>query len=385
MATKFQSPWGSFWRCAVAGLAGWLAICVGGAEEPVPKPRADRGFAYRREVVSEVPWSINIIRISRTNTSLTFHSSLAGTNAIGLATLSEHVARIPRELGKPVAAINGDYFIRSGAYSGDPESLQLLNGEMVSAPSGKSCFWIDANGDPHITNVVSKLEVQWPDGTTTPMGLNEEREAEAAVLYTPAMRTSTHTSGGVELVLDQDGSGPWLPIRPGLQYTARVSAVREKGDTAVTSTNVVLSLGPNLAKRITCATNGARLRLSIDTFPSVRGANVAVGGGPALLNAGKMTAFRSTPVRHPRSAIGWSRDAIYLVQVDGRQRDLSVGMTLQELAERMRMIGCEEALNLDGGGSSTIWMMGQVVNSPCEGAERPMGNALVLMQKDRTP
>lgn len=369
----------------MVGVAGCLAFCSFAADEPAPKPRPDRGFTYRRDVVSEVPWSINIIRISRTNTSLALHSSLAFTNSIGLATLSEHVARFPKELGKPVAAINGDYFIRSGAYSGDPESLQLLNGEMVSAPSGKSCFWIDANGDPHITNVISKLEVQWPDGSTTPMGLNTERESDAAVLFTPAMRTSTQTSGGVELVLDQDGSGPWLPIRPGFHYTARVSAVRDKGNTALTSSNLVLSLGPTLAKRINSATNGARLRLSIDTFPSVLGATVAIGGGPALLNGGKMTDFRSTPVRHPRSAIGWSRDAIYLVQVDGRQRDLSVGMTLQELAERMRLIGCEEALNLDGGGSSTIWMMGQIVNSPSQGAERPMGNALILMQKDRTP
>jgi hypothetical protein len=215
------------------------------------------------------------------------------------------------------------------------------------------------------------------------VGLNEAREPGAAVLYTPAMRNSTHTSGGIELVLEQDGSGPWLPIRPGYVYSAQVVAVRDKGDSAVLSSNLVLSLGPNFAKRPGYASVGARIKVSVDTIPSLRGVNIAVGGGPALLNAGKMTSFRSSAVRHPRSAIGWSRDAIYFVQVDGRQRDLSVGMTLQELAERMQKIGCEEALNLDGGGSSTIWMMGQVVNSPCEGAERPMGNAIVLLQKDR--
>lgn len=370
-------------RLLVALSAAAPVVAARSEEPPAGRPRADRGFSFRRDFVSEVPWSINIIRISRTNAALTLTTTLAATNSIGLATLSEHVSRIPKDLGKPVAAINGDYFVRDGAYSGDPESLQLMNGELVSAPNGKSCFWIDGNGEPHITNVVSKLEVTWPDGTVTPMGLNEEREANAAVLYSPAMGGSTHTSGGTELVLGPDGDGPWLPLRAGATYAARVIAVRDRGDSPTTVSNLVLSLGPTLARKLSSATNGARLRLSMETLPSLKGVDVAVGGGPALLNGGRMTSFRSSPVRHPRSAVGWSRDAIYLVQVDGRQRDLSVGMTLQELADRMQKLGCEEALNLDGGGSSTMWMLGQVVNSPCEGSERAMGNALVLLLKDR--
>ena len=56
-------------------------------------------------------------------------------------------------------------------------------------------------------------------------------------------------------------------------------------------------------------------------------------------------------------------------------------MTLQELGKYMLSLGCTEALNLDGGGSAECWVTGHVVNSPSEGRERGMGNALVLVRK----
>ncbi len=50
----------------------------------------------------------------------------------------------------------------------------------------------------------------------------------------------------------------------------------------------------------------------------------------------------------------------------------------------MAKLGCEEAMNLDGGGSATLWVLGSVRNSPSEGEERPGANALVLMKKGPT-
>jgi len=87
--------------------------------------------------------------------------------------------------------------------------------------------------------------------------------------------------------------------------------------------------------------------------------------------------------RHPRSAVGFSKTHIYLVEVDGRQRGLSVGMKLEELGEYMAKIGCEEAINLDGGGSATFWYRGRIVNSPCDGTERAVANGLVLVRKPK--
>jgi exopolysaccharide biosynthesis protein len=73
---------------------------------------------------------------------------------------------------------------------------------------------------------------------------------------------------------------------------------------------------------------------------------------------------------------------LFLVQVDGRQLDVSVGMTFAELAAYMIKLGCEQAMNLDGGGSATLWAFGAVRNNPSEGQERPAPNALVIVRKN---
>ena len=86
--------------------------------------------------------------------------------------------------------------------------------------------------------------------------------------------------------------------------------------------------------------------------------------------------------RHPRAAIGWNQNDFFLVEVDGRQRSLSVGMTLEELADFMVDLGCQEALNLDGGGSATLWYNGEVRNSPCDRAEREIANCLVVVKRN---
>ena len=64
--------------------------------------------------------------------------------------------------------------------------------------------------------------------------------------------------------------------------------------------------------------------------------------------------------------------------VDGRQPRYSVGVTLLEAARLMRALGASEALNLDGGGSTTMVVAGQLVNRPSDGTERAVSDALVV-------
>jgi hypothetical protein len=80
------------------------------------------------------------------------------------------------------------------------------------------------------------------------------------------------------------------------------------------------------------------------------------------------------------SAIGWNKDSFWLVQVDGRQRR-SIGMNLSELSKLLIDLGCTEGMNLDGGGSATLWYNGKVRNRPCDGEEREIANSLVVVQK----
>lgn len=87
--------------------------------------------------------------------------------------------------------------------------------------------------------------------------------------------------------------------------------------------------------------------------------------------------------RHPRTLIGVDADAaIWLVTVDGRQPALSLGMTFAELQALSRRLGLRSALNLDGGGSTTMVVRGTVVNHPSDATgPRQVGDALVVLPR----
>jgi len=370
-------------RAQLAALAVGLA-CPLAADQPatnhlVPARSSGLGFTYSHDQVPERPWSIQIARISRSRTNLTVLATLANDHTIGLATVSQQMQHWPVHQGRPLAAINGDYFTRYGNYAGDPEGLHISNGEVVSAPNGKSTFWIDATGAYQLTNVTSEFSVTLPGGEVLPVGLNEEMPPDRAVLYTPAMGESTRTLPGTELILEQVGGRPWTPFQIGETYAGKIREIRTGGDTKIAARTVVVAFPARLGPRISGLAKGGELIISLGTLPNLRGTRTAITGGPALLRDGRRTDFRGEAVRHPRTAIAWNRDDFYFIQVDGRQPQLSVGMTLVELADYLQKLGCTEALNLDGGGSSTLWAGGQVMNNPSEGAERPTGNGLVLV------
>ena len=361
-------------RVFLAVLFAWLGLSV---------TAATPGIAYIHDEVKEVPWSIHIVKLSRTNSDYEIHTALGAGSRIGAAPLSQQLELLPQDWGQPVAAVNGDYFVREGNYLGDPEGLQIRNGELVSAPSAKSCFWLDGSRLPNITNVVSQLNVVWPDSVVTSIGLNEELGERPAVLYTPAIQ-STHTTAGIELILESAMTEtPLLPFRPGHSYTARIREVRKSGNTAMNSQSLVLAINPAKMPRVPVYNIGDVVQIHTTTSPNLQGVRTAISGGPALLRNGVLAKFSSEAVRHPRTALGWNLESFFLVEVDGRQRNLSAGMTLSELAEYMRRLGCTEALNLDGGGSATLWCYGRVMNSPCDGSERETGNALVITRRSK--
>lgn len=126
----------------------------------------------------------------------------------------------------------------------------------------------------------------------------------------------------------------------------------------------------------------------------------ALGGGPVLVRDGKpAVSFKEeamglsfSTTAHPRTAIGFTKDTtVILVVVDGRQPKVSIGMSLEELAQFMIQLGCTDALNLDGGGSSTMVLWDKVVNRVSDdtdelnraaGVERTVTDAIIVKKKD---
>lgn len=375
-------------RLRAALALGVLALCslaaattnVTSGAAGAPRERGG-GITYIHDEVSEVPWSIHIIKIDRSRGDLRFETTLGGGRQIGMSLVSDQVKALPASLGRPLAAVNGDFYKTSSKFPGDPEGLQITHGELVSAPRPThSCFWVDALGAPHITNVQTRFTFKLPDGTSSSFGLNEERDNGAFVLYTAANGPSTRTEGGVELVLIRAGDEPWLPLKIGEIYRARVKQVNKDGDSMLGPDTMVLSAGPGVAARFAGLKPGDELTVSTATLPALSGSQMAIGGGPALVRNGAALSFTGLQPRHPRTALGWNQDFYFLVEVDGRQR-ASAGMSFPELAAYMSKLGCTDAMNLDGGGSATLWAYGNVMNSPSEGRERPAANGLVVVRK----
>jgi hypothetical protein len=345
-------------------------------------PRTDRHFQYTNDIIDAVPWSIHVVKIERSYPDFEFCTTLGKGDTFGMGTVSEQLKALAQEPRLPLAAINGDFYEKSEKYLGRPRDVQIRQGEVVSSPAGHTAFWIDPEGLPHMTNVFSRFRAFWPDGTSTPIGLNQDREDETAVLYTAVAGRSTKTTGGVDLLLEPATNSAWLPLKIGVAYEARVSEIRESGNAPLSRDTMALSVGPKLVSHLPSLRPGLALRISTETSPDLAGATVAIAGGPALVHNRKPLQWTGfLHMRHPRSAFGWNKDYYFLVEVDGRQSNISVGMTFPELADYLVKIGCDEAMNFDGGGSATLWALGAVRNSPSEGDERPSANALVVMRK----
>lgn len=113
--------------------------------------------------------------------------------------------------------------------------------------------------------------------------------------------------------------------------------------------------------------------------------------GPLLLEDGKKTILPQTSLvitRHPRTSIGVvNKHKAVMVTIDGRTGD-SRGMTLLQLSDIMLSLHCKDAVNLDGGGSTTMWITGKpfngVVNMPCDNkkfdheGERAVSDILII-------
>lgn len=130
--------------------------------------------------------------------------------------------------------------------------------------------------------------------------------------------------------------------------------------------------------------NSRRANLDIKTIPNWDNVNHIISGGPYLVKNGEifidMTEQKLGAIggRNPRTAIGYTAEGnLIMVAVDGREGS-SIGMTLRELAYFLQSLGCVNAMNLDGGGSTVMYVNGKVVNAPKVRGGIALSNALTI-------
>jgi len=309
-----------------------------------------------------------------------------------------------------VAAINADFF----PYTGDPLGIAIRNGELLSEPMAQRvAFGITAGGLARFDTLLPVGTLTSADGTMFALnGINRPLAKDEIILLTPAYGNRTRVANnGVQVIFQNIPS----PIRAGQEYTVITGDVQPGDPNApIPASSAVLTAGGAGAEWLRAHVKlGDTIRLRIDLAPnplpagpprgdlasrsaSLRGriqksewADVeqAVGGGPWLVREGKVAVdgveegfspADFTGKRHPRTAVGvTSTGEVLLVTVDGR-RDTSKGFTLPELATYMIGLGAINAINLDGGGSTSMVATSGYVNMPSDGEPRAVADALVV-------
>lgn len=315
------------------------------------------------------PQVIHVVRANLSKASLLPQLAVGDGDGFGL----EPVGSIARR-SRAVAAINGSFFSPKG---GEPIGLLVLDGQIISSSYvNRSVFGIRHDGTCFIDNarLLAAVRMEREDKVFIANGVNQNASRDQIVLYTPHYGRRTRTvpdPSRREFAIAEDGTV--LAAATGNMEIPRNGYVLSGQGKAIW----------NLKKFIR---TGDRAVVYSELNGLWRGVKYAIGGGPTLVARGQVNVTakeeRFGPQiasgRAPRTAIGYlGAKEVVLVTVDGRQSH-SVGMTLYELARYMRGIGVMDAINLDGGGSTTLVVGGRTMNRPSGGSERPVNNALLL-------
>lgn len=296
--------------------------------------------------------------------------ALARDGTMGRARTSEAARR-----AGAIAAVNGGFFTAGG----DPLGCLVIDGEVLSEPiPERTCVGIADDGTLLFDTLRLDAAASTESSGVAIDGINRARAANEIVLYRPEFGSTTQTNPhGAEVVVAGE-------------IVQQVADGR--GNSAIPSGGYVLS-GNGRGRAALTATfkPGDRVMLRVRLVPAGGdprwdGVRHIIGGGPRLLANGQFTGgegFRPSlsERRHPRTAIARLADGrIVLAVVGGRQPYHSLGMTLVELAALLRALGATDALNLDGGGSSTLVVRGTVLNLPSdEFGERPVSDVLLVL------
>jgi large repetitive protein len=388
------------------GLALALLLLSAGCAAPAPPPTAGPaalraaaelapGVRHRYLRRAEGPWAIHVVEADPRACGVELRARKAGERLTDREPTSG-IARGAAALGRPVlAAVNADFY--SARPLGIPLGPHVEAGEVVKLDGphprvkertvvpGRDVFGVTADGAPFVATVRLSGRA-WPDGGDPgPIGrLNVRPVADTLALWTRAGGEATPIDPGVvEAVLRRLGGGAAGDTLRGV--VVRVDTLA--AGVAVPADGVVLAGRGRWAPRLRGLQAGDTVAWAFRVHDAPGPVAELVGGFPLLLRDGA-AAFGVPEVRpafgeqrHPRTAVGIRPDGtVLLVVVDGRRPEYSDGMTLAELADLMRELGARDALNLDGGGSTTLVLGGRVVNRPTDGAgERPVTNALLVL------
>jgi exopolysaccharide biosynthesis protein len=337
---------------------------------------------------------VNIVEVDTSRPGIHLRTSLAADRVTARERTTHQALTYSREERRVVATINGSTFGSWPMGHVAARGLNVQNGELLTAgriagSQGPMLgFGIDGAGRPVIGAPSLDMEVTMPDGTVGRVDrVNQGRLSDESVIYTPRFDTHTWTDTyGDEYVIE----GLDLPLRPHGTHSGTVVEVRRGlGGSQIGAGQIVLSATGARAEAFSGLTVGDEVGIQLTMEQGWRDIVHAVGGRELIVRNGEMDIlpYREAQMTeaHPRSAVGITRAGkIILVTVDGRSSD-SGGLTLPELSELMIELDAVSALNLDGGGSTTLAVRRPgdievgIVNTPSQGVERTVATAIQVV------
>jgi hypothetical protein len=292
---------------------------------------------------------------------------------------------------RAVAAVNGGFF---NVENGEPVGLLKVAGELVSdtgAVKGAVIIRSRSEGRTELSfdQVSARMSISFTAGDrewTVPIdGVDTTRARGRLMLYTPAYHTDTDTApNGTEWVL---GGQPLMVLEVrsdrGRSPIPRDGAALSFGGLDLPEALGALAPGIEVTFQTAWqAVHGSSTEQLNDADHVIGGAGLLRRGGEPLTewSSERLNPATFTDVRHPRTIIGVDRRGfIWLAAIDGRQADHSVGMTfadLQRLSDRLELT---DALNLVGGGSTTMVVGGRVITRPSDLAgPRAVSDAILV-------
>ncbi|RKU33104.1 hypothetical protein C6496_22565 [Candidatus Poribacteria bacterium] len=359
--------------------------------------------------------AVYVAEMDRSAENLQFDIELANNQILGRETITSATRRLIRRDVNPLAGVNGSFGIRedSRGRGGMIFNLHIQNGELVSipialdrwgysppSPWGETSFGVTPDGEFLMDTVQLNGTLRMQNGNSDMLQINAVNQICDAlcpvVLFTPRFGERTLTRRCYEFTLRQIK----LPLTGKYKSRFVVTAVNPRGNSTIPSDGVVLAIEPHLGRdwedKIRKSTAGTlEIALTPRKWQSVQH---GVGGNLRLVRNGKVepeliafgksrggTAYRhrNGASRHPRSALGFNDDKLFLIAVDGRQHGYSMGMTLYDMGKFFSELGIKHAINFDGGSSSTLWALGRVANSPAHGYERRIFNVAMIRTKNK--
>jgi exopolysaccharide biosynthesis protein len=311
-------------------------------EEPVAQ-----GLSYVRKTrFTPSGWqNIHVLKADLHNSNLVVDSLLSSK---GLSN-PEPLSQIAKK-ARAVAGINGDFFYLGQTNA--PLGVMVKDGQLLSSPfwsQEMSVFALTENLKAILGNWNWQGEIINEDGVRMPLGGTNKTVSnyEQTVIYDSNWGSKL---GNYDFSLAKTAV---LTIKDGLVVASDLNPaeilIPEQG-------SILVAQGETADQLTATFPLGSRIEIEQSSSPELSKIKMAIGGGANLVYNGEIPSFtHNIAGKHQRTALGITKDNryLFLVAVDGRDGRYQ-GMTQEELAKFMQSIGCYYAINLDGGGSSTL-------------------------------